>query len=343
MFQRKSRATQVLLAGGVVGCSYLCAGTLPAVAQQPTQPYKIVVDPASVTIHSGNPAVLRYRYGGVPFKPYVDYFATPAGVNVLRDAPADHKHHHGLMFAVAVDGVNFWEEDQTPGTQLHQMLNEVRTGKGGDIYYAGFVDGELVWLNPRTRAPALFEDRRIEVVHMKDQKASLLTWDSVLSLPEGKKTATLSGSEYFGLGMRFVASMDRGGAFFNAEGKTGVQGTNAVRSRWCAYSAAAGGKPVTVAMFDHPANPRQPATWFTMDTPFAYLSATLNLKKEPLTLTEDRPLLLRYGVALWDGKVDAREVEGLYRRWVDLFKPPPQQPGQSAPQGGPTGTPQPGR
>ena len=31
------------------------------------------------------------------------------GCSAPRFAP-DHKHHHGLMFALSVDGVNFWEE-----------------------------------------------------------------------------------------------------------------------------------------------------------------------------------------------------------------------------------------
>ena len=43
-------------------------------------------------------------------KPYADQLFSPAGVQVLRDSPLDHKHHHGLMYALAVDGVNFWEE-----------------------------------------------------------------------------------------------------------------------------------------------------------------------------------------------------------------------------------------
>jgi hypothetical protein len=342
MFNQRSRSGHVLVAGAIAGCTCLCAGVVQSLAQQPAAPpYKIVVDPASATIYTGDKPVLRYRYAEVPFKPYVDLFYTPSGVNILRDAVPDHKHHHGLMFALAVDGVNFWEETPGCGTQVHQVLTEVRTGKGGDIRYGGFVDGELAWVDPRTKTPVLFEDRRIELVQMKDQKASLLTWDSVLSLPEGKKTATLGGNEYYGLGMRFLPSMDKGGKSFNADGKAGVQATNAIRSRWCAYSAAVEGKPVTVAVFDHPANPRQPATWFTMEDPFAYLAATLNLKKEPLTLKEDRPMLLRYGVALWDGTAGAQEIDGLYGRWVELFKEP-QGPGGSTQPGRQTSPPPPG-
>jgi hypothetical protein len=113
--------------------------------------------------------------------------------------------------------------------------------------------------------------------------------------------------------MRFVASMDKEGTLFNADGKTGVAGTNNVRSAWCAYSAAAEGKPVTVAMISAASNPR-PATWFTMDQGFAYVSATLNLNKEPLVIEAGKPLALRYAVAAWDGKADAAAVDKLAQR-----------------------------
>jgi len=92
----------------------------------------------------------------------------------------------------------------------------------------------------------------------------------------------------------------------------------ASRADWCAYTAPVDNKPVTVAMFDHPENARHPASWFTMKTPFAYLSATLNLAKEPMTLTAGKPLRLRYGVALWDGKIEAGQIGRAYQTWVGL-------------------------
>ena len=153
----------------------------------------------------------------------------------------------------------------------------------------------------------------------------MLAWRCRLGAPPGKQSVTLSGSPYFGLGMRFVVSMDAGGQFQNADGKTGVEGTNAVQSAWCAYSAVADGKPVTVAMFDSPNNPRHPATWFTMNTPFAYLAVTLNLSKEPLVIEAEKPLELQYAVAVWDGHVKAEKIDTLYarlRKWAAEVKEP---------------------
>jgi len=120
-----------------------------------------------------------------------------------------------------------------------------------------------------------------------------------------------------------VESMDKVGTFFNAsdaEGE-GVRGTEKLtRATWCAYTAEADGKPVTVAMFDHPDNARHPAYWFTMYDPFSYLSATLNLWKEPMTLKTGQPLTLRHGVALWDGRIDKDTVEKAYQRWLAATK-----------------------
>ena len=93
--------------------------------------------------------------------------------------------------------------------------------------------------------------------------ATLLTWQSEFEVPQGKDFATLTGSPYFGLGMRFIKSMDTDGRFYNADGKIAVEGTNGKQAIWCAYTAKADGKPVTVAMFSHPVNERHPATWFT--------------------------------------------------------------------------------
>jgi len=57
---------------------------------------------------------------------------------------------------------------------------------------------------------------------------------------------------------------------------------------------------------------------FTMAKPFAFLSATLNVWKEPLTIQPEKPLDLYYGIAVWDREPDKTAVETLYRRWLEL-------------------------
>jgi len=216
------------------------------------------------------------------------------------------------MYAISVDGINFWEEFQAPGREKHVAFEEMKSGDDP----AGFVE-KLDWINPRSDEVLLRETRKLTVYSKGNPNANLITWQTGFSLPEGKESATLSGSKYFGLGMRFLESMDIGGTFFNADGGVGVQATDDKNSKWCAYTAKADGKPVTIAVFDDPENPRSPANWYTMDDPFAYLTATLALDAEPLVMKEN--LLLRYGVSVWDGKVSAEEVEALYQKWLGLL------------------------
>lgn len=280
---------------------------LTALAAAAQDQLEIVANPTEVAIDLGNRPVARYQVAANPNKTYLRELYTPQGVQILRDSPHDHLHHHALMFAVAVDGVDFWSETPTCGVQKSRSTPNTQAHSRDGFHVARF-NHQIDWTAADGRV-SLVESREIRVSRPPNLKATLVQWRCRLAVPQGKEKVTLGGSTYFGLGARFVQSMDTGGTFFNADGKSGVDGTNDARSRWTAYSAYADGKPVTIAMFDSPANPRHPATWFTMDSAFAYLAATLDLSKQPLEIPLGRPLTLNYAVAVWDGQVGAEEIE----------------------------------
>jgi len=282
-------------------------------------PLRITMEENVLSVHEGSSPLLRYAYRSVPYKPCVQELFTPDGVNILRDSPADHKHHHALMYAVSVDGLNFWEEYKQPGRQKHRSFCDLAVDTKNNIPCGGFSE-KLDWINPKTEELLLEESRTIEVCRPEDDESTLLSWQSEFSVPEGKKSAMLSGSHYFGLGMRFVQSMDKGAMFRNSSGGAGeiVRGDERLtRANWCAISGQANGKPVTIAMFCHPDNLRHPTHWFTMAKPFAYLSATMNLHRQPLKINTDEPLVLRYGVAVWDGQVENNRIDRLYLKWIE--------------------------
>jgi len=273
---------------------------------------------------------MRYRYGLDLIKPYVDYLATPSGINILRDSPFDHKHHHGLMFAVAVDGTNFWEEREPFGREVGKGTPTViggndkpRKNKKRASQALGGFKQDIEWIGPMDTKPLLLENRMVMVERVRDNKATLLTWQTELRLPPGKKSGTLSGNPYFGLGMRFVESMDKDGVFLYSGDAPGeiVRGDERLTpGPWCAYTGVAEGRRVTVAMFDHPDNPRYPALWFTMQTPFAYLSATRNLWKEPMPLKPGEPVHFRHAIAVWDGEKDAAIVAAMNDRLLAMWR-----------------------
>ena len=261
---------------------------------------------------AGGQSVLEYQQAAAPFKPYVAQLYTPAGVAVLRDAPADHLHHHALMFALSVEGVSFWEERPASGRQMPRDLKRNRNQ----------LTQILDWKTPDDRV-VLHEERTIKIHEALARSVTLLTWRSRLLAPGDREAVKLTGSHYYGLGARFVVAMDKDGVFCNSAGATGevVRGTERLtNAAWCAYTAAVDGKPVTFALFDHPANLRHPPRMFTMTAPFAYVAATLNLWKEPHTLEAARPLDLRYGVAVWDGKIELAAIEALSQKWVKMME-----------------------
>jgi hypothetical protein len=272
------------------------------------------------TIRQGDRLLLEYQSKPHPYKAYVSRFFTPKGVQILRDSPHDHVHHHALMYAIGIDGVDFWGEfaDAKPGTQ--NVLSTSTTAQLTNDRGQAAIRQTIDWVDAGKQS--LAREQRALTLHIGVvPNVSLLSWQCRLAAASDRTAASLWGRHYFGLGMRMVTSMDEGGKFFNATGKAGtsVRGSEQlVRANWCAYTAKVGDKPVTVAMFDAPKNPRHPATWFTMTDPFAYLSATMALEKEPLEIRVDKPLEARYGIALWDGEVSAEAVERVYRAWLEL-------------------------
>jgi len=276
----------------------------------PARALEVAQDASNLTFSADGRPVLTYRHAGYPFKPYVAQLCTPAGVAVLRDSPSDHKHHHGLMFAVEAAGVDFWGEfpGRGCGQQMQRQWSHTATGLSQDLDWAG------------TNGVALVrEERSLRLHSAHGLPATLVTWRTTLAAAPGQTSVTLGGHHYYGLGARFVTSLDKVATFQNAAGAAGeiVRGDERLTAaRWCAISGVVEGKPITCALFDHPQNLRHPSRMFTMDQPFAYLAATLNLWKEPFALKAGQPLRLCYGIALFDGTPTAAEIEKLYQQWL---------------------------
>lgn len=310
-----SSRPRVIRYSGALHVLVLSAATqLPGCASRDTPELQVL--PTTVFYFDDGQPVYRYRFAEVPFKPYMQELRTPGGVNVALDAPADHLHHHGLMFAVKVDDVNFWEETAASGQQVQRGMHQ----PDGTT----FVE-QLDWISPDERL-LLHEQRTVAaelISALGRPDVVVLTWKSRLA-PPGATPAVLTGAHYHGLGLRFVRELDGTAEFLHAGAATGETFRGEERltpADWCACRGRIGGHAITVAMFSDAAQVRAPATWFTMSSPFAYMSATLRLHEAPLNLTADAPLELRYGIALWDGQVDAARIADCYRRWLAALPP----------------------
>lgn len=268
-----------------------------------------------LAIFSHDQPRLLYCFRSVPAKSYAKFLTSPNGINVLRDAPHDHLHHHGLMFAFNVNDTDFWIENETAGRQIHASFQNIDVSVKNKNTIATFTDA-IDWIEAQSKKNILKEKRVLSLT--QSEQVTLLTWHTTLKTPRDIPQVKITGCHYHGLGMRFLQSMDQNGTFMNAANKTGdiFRGTERLTpAQWCAYHATADGKPVTVAMFDHPNN-FQPVTWFTMTQPFSYLSATLKYHKNTYILKSTDVFSLTYGIAVWDGKTEKTIIEQTYRTWL---------------------------
>ena len=304
LFSAVKIKSELLFAGILALTLTGCASSQPVV--------KLFQEATVIKASAAGRPLFEYQFAPTAaFKPYIFQLYSPDGVAVLRDAAPDHIHHHGLMFALAVDGVTFWEEGKIGGWEIPRQT-DVR----GDC-----ITQQLDWRNPNGET-LLHETRTITPYTNSD--ATLLTWRCRLETPPGTNAVTLSGHHYYGLGMRFAPSMDRVAVFQNSRHQPGeiVRGDERLAvADWVACTGPVDGKLVTIAIFDHPGNLRYPAKKFTMAAPFAYLSTTLNWQ-EPVQLKAGAPLDLCYGVAVWDGKMDANQIEQAFQCWLKSTQTP---------------------
>jgi hypothetical protein len=262
---------------------------------------------------AGGPMVALWQKTPNPNKPYIAQLFAPGDkpVPLLDDSPADHFHHHGLMFALSADDTDFWAEKGINNAGRQEVLETV-VSPGGD----GFTQ-RLRWL-ATDGTPLLDESRRVRVRAEGKGADSVhwLDWETTLTPAAGREAVRLSGAHYFGLGMRFLPAWANHGEFIWEDASTppAVGGEKVSPGDWCAVRSTIEGRSVTVLMVAHPANPR-PGEWFTMSKPFSYLAATLNLKNEPFTLAKDQTWSLRYGIAVLSTPADSTRLASMTAAW----------------------------
>lgn len=274
--------------------------------------------------------LLVYAFATNQFKPYVRELYNLRGENVLRDAVPDHPHHHGLMYGICVNGINFWEEQTAPGVEKHvEMPLQLAHIDSKDVPTAQFT--ELIhWLAPTNRAAAdslkaalLLEQRTITLTVDETNQEVALRWDATFRGGPNAGKIILSGAMYHGLGLRLPALFDHYAKFQNAANKayTAPDTHNVITAEWTSVSSmidpreAAAGHLVTLAMFGRADNPRGHAGFFTMTDPFAYLSATQMLDKQPLEYAAGEEFSLSYLLTVYSKNKPAEFIRHRCELW----------------------------
>ena len=149
------------------------------------------------------------------------------------------------MYAVSVNGLNFWEEISGSGVEkaVETMGPVLDTSPAGLPQVT--IRQTLHWLAPQdaflpdSPKRALLVERRTLVLAVNESQDEVtLRWKSRFEVGGKTNTVVLLGATYFGLGARFLEELDPIAAHFNSEGRPDLTGTrqDVTPHDWCAVA-----------------------------------------------------------------------------------------------------------
>jgi len=233
------------------------------------------------------------------------------GTELTRPCPfpkgypkSDHTWHRALWWSwKAINGINFWEKNQ-PGTDPTEV--EITHHDDGSAQ----IDLTIAYHLPDE--PPLVVEKRVITVSAPDKSGAYhINWQATFT-PGGKDDVVFNRNSYGGMALRMAAECcgdpaagKQPWSFLDSEGRANCNNQTA---RWVNYSGTApNGRPASVAMFDHPDNPRHPS-WWQSRSRYPYLNPSFTCK-EDYTLPAGRSLTLRYRILVHQGAVDTERLE----------------------------------
>ena len=291
-------------------------------------------------------------------KPVLYPLRTAKGTLITRGYPleprpgerVDHPHHVGLWFNYGnVNGFDFWNNSEAikpenapkMGVIRHRSIVSAKSGADWGVLEveADWVSGkQQTILKEHTRfvfrgGPNFRSVDRIATLHALGEKVVFpddkegmlgLRVTRALETPSDKPEVFTDSSGR----ATSVAKLDNtgvNGVYLSSEGKKGdaVWGT---RGRWCALSGRVADEPVTIVIFDHPANPGFPAYWHARGYGL-FAANPLGQKifsdgKEELnfSLAANESVTFRYRILILSEIASPGSIEAAYQDFVTAYR-----------------------
>lgn len=278
----------------------------------------------------------EYVFKGAPHVYYYPVLG-PGGLAMTRNWPMkdsqgeehDHKHHRSLWYSHgAVNGVDFWSEDQKAGQILHEKFLEIKSGAD-----SGVIRSQNKWVAPDGKT--VLRDERVFRVYARPNNERLFDFEITLKAPAEREIVlgdTKEGSMAIRVAesMRLLAPKEKGERKAKAGAGRIVQSTGVRDAEtwgkaadWCDYYGPIEGKTVGVAIFDHPSNPRHPTSWHVRDyglfaaNPFGLHDFE---KKAPgagnLVIAAGKSVTFKYRFYLHEGDEQSAKVAERYEQYA---------------------------
>lgn len=270
----------------------------------------------------GNPAA-QFYYGEEWDKPFVYPIRTVSGRVLSRGYPmekregeqTDHAWHRGFWWGHGmINGEDFWRELGREKTSRLVVEGDPAAAQNG-------IAATMAMITPAGKRLGSVRQR----FRMED-RGRLRFLDAAIAIAADAGAAlTFGDTDDGGFGFRLDDAFreDRGARLRNSDGLKGAREMWGKPARWVDYAADIGGAAAGVAVFDHPANLRHPTGWHARNyslcaaNPFA--ARSFSRGKAPdgsYTLERGKELLFRYRVVIYEGAVEAAEIDELFRGWA---------------------------
>jgi len=252
-----------------------------------------------IEISIGGDPFSTFYFGPETTKPYLYPLRAPDGTIVTRGFPMeeipgeqrDHEHQRSMWFTAVFN----WNspDGSTLLSEARRMV--IRTATKDRI-----IDFDLTLTAVADK------------VHFGDTKEGTFAVRLATELEEPHMRAK---------------GVARTGKITNAGGKTTEANTWGKQSPWVDYAGSIEGKPVGIAIFDHPSNPKHPTYWHVRG--YGLFAANIfgehhfnadDSRDGSITLAKGEKLHFRYRMLIHAGSTESAKVGRKYDRWASPKK-----------------------
>jgi hypothetical protein len=261
-----------------------------------------------------------YLYSGSFEKPVLYPIRSASGVVVTRGYPleprpgehTDHPHHVGHWFNYGdVNGFDFWgNSSETPanlkpktGVIVHKTMTRAASGTTGELGVTAdwVIPDGTVLLHEQTQ----FVFGGAPGVRTIDRTS---TWTAA------DKAVTFNDTKEGAFGIRVARSLESpAGLYIGSDGKTG-DGVWGTRGPWVGLVGDVEGKPITIAILNHPSSTDYPTYWHARGyglfaaNPIGRHAYDPNQPVHTLTLEPGKSATFRYRILIRDAHLGAEEL-----------------------------------
>lgn len=262
----------------------------------------------------------RWHFGAEYPRPFFYPFVGLSGTSLTRmghPGAANHDHHRSIWLAHHdVAGVDFWS-DGTGSQVLQKFWYCYRDGN--DEAVMASVTG---WYDDSDRE--LMEQDVVAALIPMERGEHAFELQLTMRPPPGVETVELGKTNFGFLAVRLAKTISihfGDGRLTDSEGRQGEKAIFAQSARWVDYSGpvAVGQGPDRktvvegITYFDHPENPRYPASWHVREDGWMGASFCMH---EGYRITAESPLVLRYLLLAHGGAYDPAKAQTVHEQFA---------------------------